>query len=96
MKSIAIAAVFGVCIAIAAAANAQDGAALVKSGGCVTCHALDTKKVGPPYKESAAKYKGKADAEATLYTKMSTANGHPEVKLKGDDLKAAIKWVLAQ
>jgi cytochrome c551/c552 len=52
--------------------------------------------VGPPYKESAAKYKGKADAEATLYTKMSTANGHPEVKLKGDDLKAAIKWVLAQ
>ena len=33
---------------------------------CGACHAIDRKMVGPAWKDVAAKYKGKADAEKTL------------------------------
>ena len=82
-------------MAFGGAALAQDGAALAKSSGCLNCHAVDTKKMGPPYKEIAAKYKGKADAEATLTAKLAGKKGHPEVKAEGADLTTIIKWVLA-
>ena len=93
MKSIVIAAVVAVGMAAAGTASAQE--ALAKSSGCLNCHDVATKKMGPALKEVAAKYKGKADAEATLVTKLSTAKGHPEVKAKGDDLKGIVKWVLS-
>ena len=50
-------------------ANAQE--ALAKSTGCLNCHAVSAKKMGPAFKEIAAKYKGKEDAEATLDTKLT-------------------------
>ena len=53
------------------------------------------RRLGPSFKDIAAKYKGKADAEATLVAKLSGAKGHPEVKAKGDDLKGIVKWVLS-
>jgi cytochrome c len=94
MKSVAIAAIVAVGMAAAGTASAQE--ALAKSSGCLNCHDVATKKIGPAFKEVAAKYKGKADAEAMLVTKLSTAKGHPEVKAKGDDLKGLVKWVLSQ
>ena len=93
MKSIVIAAVVAIGMATAGAASAQE--ALAKSSGCLNCHSLDAKKMGPSFKDVAAKYKGKADAEATLATKISTAKGHPEVKASPDDVKSLVKWVLA-
>ncbi|MBI1175447.1 MAG: cytochrome C [Sideroxydans sp.] len=33
---------------------------------CSMCHAIDKKKVGPAWKDVAAKYKGNPDAEKTL------------------------------
>jgi cytochrome c len=33
---------------------------------CAACHAVDHKVVGPAFKDVAAKYKGKKDAEATI------------------------------
>jgi cytochrome c len=79
--------------AVAGTASAQE--ALAKSSGCLTCHDVDAKKMGPSYKSVAAKYKGKADAEASLVTKITTANGHPTVKASPDDVKSLVKWVLA-
>jgi len=93
MKSIVIAVVAVAAIAASGLANAQE--ALAKSSGCMTCHDMTTKKIGPSIKDIAAKYKGKADAEATLVTKLTTAKGHPEVKASPDDVKALVKWVLA-
>ncbi len=93
MKSIAFAAVLAAGMVAAGTAGAQE--ALAKRSGCTTCHEVNTKKLGPSFKESAAKYKGKADAEATLVAKLSTAKGHPEVKAKGDDLKSLVTWVLS-
>jgi cytochrome c len=94
MKSIVIAAVVAVGMAAAGTASAQE--ALAKSSGCMNCHDIATKKMGPAFKDVSAKYKGKAGADATLVTMLSTAKGHPEVKAKGDDLKGIVKWVLSQ
>jgi len=83
-------------IAMATVNFAQAQEALAKSSGCLNCHAVDTKKMGPAFKEVAAKYKGKADAEATLVAKLTDAKGHPAVKASPDDIKSLVKWVLAQ
>ena len=80
-------------IAAPGAANAQE--ALAKSSGCLNCHAVDSKKMGPAFKEVAAKYKGKSDAEATLVAKVSGGKEHPAVKAGGDDVKSLVKWVLS-
>jgi cytochrome c len=93
MKSIVIAAVLAAGMAAAGAANAQE--ALAKSSGCMTCHDVATKKMGPAFKEVATKNKGKADAEAKIIAKLSAGKDHPEVKAKGDDLKGIVKWVLS-
>jgi cytochrome c len=93
MKSMMIAAVMAVGVLAAGSANASE--ALAKTDGCLTCHAVDTKKMGPAFKEVAKKYKGNAAAEGKLVEALSTAKGHPEVKAKGDDVKTLVKWVLA-
>jgi cytochrome c len=94
MKSIVIAVIAVAGIAAAGAANAQE--ALAKSSGCMTCHDMTAKKMGPSIKDIAAKFKGKADAEAMLVANLAAAKGHPAVKAKGEDLTGIVKWMLAQ
>lgn len=94
MRLIIVAAIAAAGLALAGTASAQE--ALAKSSGCLNCHDISAKKIGPPFKEVAAKYKGKADAQAMLVAKISAAKGHPEVKAKGDDLDSLVKWVLSQ
>ena len=95
MKWISIALTASIGLAAAAPAFAQE--ALAKSSGCLTCHAPDVKKMGPSFKDIAAKYKdkGKSDAEATLSAKLSNAKGHPAVKGSTDDVKSLVKWILS-
>ncbi len=93
MKLITMAVVASFALCATGAAVAQE--ALAKSSGCLNCHAIDTKKVGPAFKDVAAKYKGKADAEAMLVAKVSGAKGHPSVKASPDDVKTLVKWVLS-
>ena len=64
------------------AVDVGDAEKLAKKSGCNKCHSLSAKKEGPPYKETAAKYKGKADAEQTLYTHLTT---NPKVKVDGKE-----------
>lgn len=96
-------------IASSATALAADDAAaeaLARKSGCFKCHAIDKKKDGPPYKEIAAKYKGKADAEQKLITHVTTA---PTVKIDGKeeehemlkskdpaDVKNVVQWILSR
>jgi cytochrome c len=93
MKSFLIAAVAVASVAFAGGAQASE--ALAKDKGCLACHALDKKKMGPGFKDVAANYKGKADAEGTIVTKLKTGKGHPAVKASDDELKTLVKWVLA-
>ena len=97
MKSIAIALLIGGMCAAPLALAAEDASALAKSSGCLNCHAVDaTKKAGPGFKTVAEKYKGQADAQATIVGKISEGKGHPASKVSKDDLTKIVAWVLAQ
>ena len=80
-------------LAGAVAAQAQDAA--LKAGGCLGCHDMEKKKVGPSYKDVAAKYKGKSDASATLVAKIKEGKGHPKVAKSDAEIKAAVDAALA-
>jgi cytochrome c len=70
---------------------AQSGADVVKAKGCLNCHAVDTKKMGPSFKDIAAK---KPDAAATA-SKLKDGKGHPKIAASDAELKAAIDYVLS-
>ena len=87
-------------------ADATAAQALARQNNCFKCHAVDKKKEGPAWKDVAAKYKGKPDAEATLYTHLTTGpkakfddghtEDHPIVKAKSpDDTKNLVSWILS-
>jgi cytochrome c551/c552/cytochrome b subunit of formate dehydrogenase len=81
---------------LAGAASAQSGDALLSAKGCLGCHDMHTAKVGPAFKDVAAKYKGDKQAEDKLVVKLKEGKGHP-VKAEASDaeLKAMLKVVLA-
>jgi cytochrome c len=93
MKLITIAMVTVVGLAGAGFVQAQDGAALAQKSGCMTCHAVDTKKMGPSFKDVAAKFKGKKDADVVAAVKASKP--HASSKTSDDDLKALGNWILS-
>ncbi len=93
MKTMLLTLAVAAGLTMAGAANAQED--LAKSGGCMTCHAVDTKKMGPSFKDIAAKYKGKADAQATIVANLKAAKGHPAVKTSDADTASLVKWILA-
>jgi cytochrome c len=93
MKSLIVAAALVVGVVAAGAAQASED--LAKASGCLTCHAMDAKKMGPSFKSIAAKYKGNAAAEGKLVEALSKAQGHPAVKASPDDIKKLVKWNLS-
>jgi len=84
---------FGMAGSVMAQAKADD---LLKANNCMTCHAIGEKKVGPSFKDIAAKNKGNADAEKTITAKLKEGKGHPAVKASDADLGTMVKFVLAQ
>lgn len=55
------------------AGNAAADQALATSAGCMACHQVEMKVVGPAYKDVAAKYKGQEGAKDMLV--QSAING---------------------
>ena len=68
--------------AVLAAVDEEAALELAKKSNCLKCHSVDVKKEGPPYREVAKKYRGKPDAEKTLFTHVTTA---PKVKIDGEE-----------
>jgi cytochrome c len=93
MKRIMIATAAAALVLAAGTASAQED--LAKKNGCTNCHEIDKKKVGPAFKDIAAKYKGKADAADKIAGELKAGKGHPAVKASEDDIKSLVKWVLA-
>jgi cytochrome c len=58
--------VMAISLPAAAAADADAANKALKDNGCTKCHSIDKAKKGPSFQKTAAKYKGKADAEAKL------------------------------
>ena len=71
--------------------------------GCMACHAMDKRLVGPSFKDIAAKYKGQ-DATAKLMEKVRKGGSgvfgpvpmapNPPDKIGDADLKAAVELIL--
>ena len=79
---------------VAGAVNAQSGADVARAKGCLGCHDLDKKKVGPAFKDVAAKYKGDKKAEASLVAKLKEGKGHLKIAASDAELKAAVRYAL--
>jgi cytochrome c len=60
---------------MAGSALATEMPEIAYTNGCSFCHAIDTKKMGPAWLNIAKKYKGNAEAEAMLITKVSKGGG---------------------
>ena len=72
--------------------QAQD---VLKAKGCLGCHDMDKKKVGPAFKDVAAKHKGNKDAQAMLVAKIKDGKGHAKIAGSDAELKAAVDAALA-
>ena len=98
--------ILGACAVAAAltlAGAAQANEKLAQSSGCMTCHGIDKKVIGPSYKDVAAKYRKDKGAEAALFKKVKAGGKGvwgevpmpPNAHVKDDDLKTLVKWILS-
>lgn len=94
MKSILVAIAVGAGIA-SGAVLAQSGPDVLKAKGCLGCHDFEKKKVGPAYKDVAAKYKGDKSKAPEIAAKIRDGKGHPKVAASDAELKAAVETVLS-
>ena len=86
--------------------DARAAESLMKDSGCNKCHTVERKKDGPAYRDVAAKFRSKPDAE-TLVTHHVTAgekvkfpDGHEEVHKKvktkdASETKNLVQWILS-
>jgi cytochrome c551/c552 len=85
-----------ILVAAAVAVAGASGVVLAQvPAKCAGCHDMEKKKVGPSFKDSAAKYKGNKDAVATIVAKQKEGKGHPKVAGSDDELKAAVEAALS-
>lgn len=94
MRSILIAIAVGAGIA-SGAVLAQSGPDVLKAKGCLGCHDMEKKKVGPAFKDVAAKYKGDQAKAPDLVTKIKEGKGHPKINASDAEIKAAVETVLS-
>ena len=86
-------------VAAATEAEAMD---IAKRNGCLACHSLDKKLVGPAWKDVGTKYAGQADAEAKLLVKVKKGGKDvwgpvpmpPNATVKEADIKTLVQFVL--
>lgn len=81
---------------------AQADEALAKSKGCLGCHAVDKKILGPAYKDVAAKYAGQ-DVVDQLAQKVMKGGGGvwgqmpmPANSVTPEEAKRLVQWVLSK
>lgn len=61
---------FALTLAMVVVSVAFSGEQLAKQKGCIACHDVKTKKVGPSYSDIARKYAGRADAVDYLASRI--------------------------
>ncbi|MDB5977192.1 MAG: cytochrome c class [Nevskia sp.] len=89
---------------LAVSASTQASEELMEKSGCVSCHRIDRKLIGPAFKDVAAKYK--SDKDALPYLLEKVRNGGEDVwgdmpmppntveKISDADLKTLVEWIL--
>jgi len=77
--------------------------ALAQAKGCMACHQVEAKLVGPAYKEVAAKYKADANAASALAGKIKAGGTGvwgaipmpPQPMLSDDEAAKLAAWVMS-
>jgi cytochrome c len=96
--------------AVLASAPAFANKDMATKSGCLACHAIDKKLVGPAYQDIAKKYKASDEMRLIERVKKGTAatggqvwkelNGGavpmpPNTLVKDEDIRILVKWILA-
>lgn len=86
-----------------AAFQVQASEKLATDSGCMACHKIDTKAVGPSFKDVAAKYKDDKSAEAALVAKVKKGGSGTwgavpmpanSPRVSDADIETLVKWIL--
>jgi cytochrome c len=102
MKKMTAIALMSATLLAGVSVTASANEALAKKNGCLACHAVDHKVVGPAYKDVAAKYKGQ-DVEDKLVEKVKKGGAGAwgavpmpaNAKVSDADLHTLVKWILS-
>jgi cytochrome c len=81
-----------------------DAQALALKSGCLSCHNVNTKVVGPAYREIAAKYRGNPDGPHQVAQQIRQGGGGkwgqipmpPFPQFTPSEVEALAQWVLGQ
>lgn len=84
-------------------AAANPALELASKNGCMACHGVAHKIVGPGYNEVLARYKDQADAESRLAAKVKNGGQGvwgavpmpPNAQLKDEEISLLVKWILS-
>ncbi|MEX8501450.1 MAG: c-type cytochrome [Leptothrix ochracea] len=88
---------------VSAPAFADAGLDMAKAKGCLACHSVDKKVVGPAYKDVAAKYSA-ADTDKLTQKVLNGGSGSwgavpmpaNKAKVSEAEAKQLVTWVLSQ
>jgi len=103
MKQLVLAVAAAAALAFSATAAADQ--ALAQQIGCMGCHKIDAKLIGPAFKDVAAKYRNDPNAAAMLTAKVKSGSKAGEPLVWGTmmmpaspaseaDVHKVIEWVL--
>jgi len=90
-------------VAAAPTSAAPAGQRLAEATGCLACHQVRGRRLGPGFDEVAARYRGERDAQARLVAKVRAGGAGtwgsipmpPQGHVKEDDLSAIVEWILS-
>src|SRR3954470_2390453 len=78
---------------------------LMRRGGCVGCHEVDEKLIGPAYRDVATRYRNQPKASDQLFKKVreggkgnwgdTSMPPNDKDKLSDEDLCKLLQWILA-
>jgi len=103
MKTLRILLVASVAL-LSAGAQAATGEEVMTKSGCMACHKVDAKLVGPALKDIGKKYKGQDVLDKLMAKVRAGGSGvygpipmapNPVEKISDADLKTAVHWVLS-
>jgi len=102
MKKILALAAMATLSTSALAVDATVAMELAKKNGCLACHSLDKKLVGPAWNDVGKKYAGDSAAAEQLALKVKKGTKGvwgpvpmpPNVTVKNDDIKTMVQYIL--
>jgi cytochrome c len=97
-------AVCAASLGLLSAGAAQADEKLAQANGCLACHSVEKKILGPAYEDVAAKYNGDKGAQASLIKKVKEGGSGvwgaftmpPNTQVKDADVAVLVKWILEQ